>query len=304
MNILDVHPYTWGCLTGADDYLFYYRGYLNNSSLYGPNGKVKTSGAITITKGSSDLQTNPNKPLSVLPSEDHAYVHAGGQPAAAVWWDQTKHTYVNEWFASYGRERLLYYVFDNADNNLFANASNAATKFTTVLTDKGVNYQAGAGEGSYVVSDKPVYTYIHRDGPFGAVGEDAHNTFYTGGAWSAVDASTIGPGTGMPNAVPLIKGTNGSVYLFVDPENNLIYQGESEWFNTEKVTAANAAAGNWGTDWANQSKFLANFLAYVVNASQYGSHWTDLFVTAPESVERVAKESGGKTPATLYDEAF
>jgi hypothetical protein len=149
-----------------------------------------------------------------------------------------------------------------------------------------------------------VYTYIHRDGPFGAVGTDAANTYYIGGALSGVDAGTIGPGTELPNAVALIKGTNGSVYLFVDPENNLIYQGESEIFNIYQVSAANAAAGNWGTSYENRSKFLANYLAYVVNASQYGSHWTDLFVTDPASIERVREESGGKTPATLYDEAF
>jgi hypothetical protein len=235
------------------------------------------------------------------PSASHAYVHAGGQPYS---WPQTKHTEVNEWFGSYGRERLLYYVIDNPLNYPFANAAADAARRTSVLTEKGVNYQITSGRASYSGSGTPVYTYIHRDGPFGAVGADAVNTFYCNGVSSGVEASSIGGGTKLPNAVPLLVGENGCVYLFIDPENNLIYQGEAEIFNIDQVSAADVAAGNWGTLYANRSKFLANYLAYVVNASQYGSHWTDLFVTDPVSKARVTGESGGKTPEMLYDEAF
>ncbi len=288
MNILDVKASSWGNLTGPTHYISAYREYLNNSRLFGPTGKVKTS-AIKITG---------NAPATI--SGDYSYVHVGGQPE---YYSQTTHTAVNDWWNSYGKERLLLYVSDNRLSHLFAGSTSAvALQRKTVLSTLGIKYgqpsSAPKVNSASSATSTQVYDYIINDGPFGAVGSVSTLNF----AW---DALSTAPDNLPASAVKmLVDGGGERPFLFIDPENNLVYFGECLMFDTTHISAANMAAGNFSGTYANRSKFMANMLAYIVNAAQYGSHFTDLFIFTPSGIEAVKERSGGHTPQELYNDAF
>jgi len=273
MNILDVRNTSYGSLTGGGHYLEFYRNYLKYAPMFGPTGRVKTAGPLNMVGQSSD-------PASI--SSDYVYLHVGGRPGYE--YSQARHDAVNRWWERYGGERIVYYFVE--DQELF----NGARPRATVLSELGITGSGNTGRrpvlnnGSAAVTGSAVYRYIVEDGPFGASGpfRDA----YFDGTSTRVDARSL-PAT----AVPLIvdEGNPEKVYLFVDPVNGVIYQGESQIFDIWIEAPATTLRGGSTHDYANLSRFLANLQAWVVNAAQYGTHFTDLF--APGNGE-------------LYDKAF
>jgi hypothetical protein len=205
-------------------------------------------------------------------SADYVYLHVGGQPSVYA---QAQHNAVNEWYERYGKERLLLYMADTSNDYLFAN-SNSSSKKVTVLSKLGITGSASTGNTAALTtseSEKPVYKYLVFDGPFGPSGP--FNRMYMDGINTRVHASSL-----PASAVPLIVDNSNAnnVVLFVDPLNNIVYNGESQIFNSYIESAATTLNGGSTDSDANLSRFLANLLAYIVNASQYGTHFTDLFL--------------------------
>ena len=285
---------SWGNLTGGDHYFTYFRDYMNNRTMFGANGKV------TATNGNPTATAKAyNAALSVI-EDSYNYVHLS-RPAR---FDQPHHTVVNEWWERMKGEGLLVYTGDTDSNNdnIFL-GSTRPDKRTTVLSTLEVRHSESPGRATFATgeADKPVYKYLTGDGPAGTVATSGVD-IYTDGPRSAANAASM-----PPNAVPVLM-QGPSVSLFVDPQNNLIFIGDCVLFysGADYVSAANAASKTWGGNAATaaRSKFLVNLLAYVHNAAQYGSHFTDLFVTSPEAIARVQQASGDRTPAQLYEDAF
>ncbi len=272
MNILDVRNTSYGSLTGSPHYLSFFRSYLTDAQMYGPDGKVKTATPPSITGQADD-------PVSISPR--YAYLHVGGRPGSA--YTQDRHTAVNNWFDSYGKERLVYYIHDDANDRLFANSTNSARR-TTVLSELNISGggHTSSGGGAVLntdVANSSIYKYLVEDGPFGPSGQ--FSSVSMDATSSRAYASTL-PAT----AVPLIveRDNHENVLLFVDPVNNLIYQGESQLFDAYIEAPSITLQGGSTNSYANLSRFLANFLGYVVNASQYGSHYTELFLPGNEAL--------------------
>ena len=264
MNILDVRNTSYGCLIGGANYLEYYRTYLRNATMFGTgsNSYVKTATAVNITGIASGSAHDP-----VEISENYAYLHAGGQPAND--WTQARHNAVNNWWKKYEGERIVVYAADNRNGNLFVGGTR-----TSVMSILGYTYHAtdGTPRMNSSVSSEKVFEYLVKDGPFrkGTQYLDYNAFSFTRNSTS----SGTNPASLPAGAVPVITDSNGSALLVIDPKNNVVFFGESQMFDSGYSTAAVTAAGN-GTD---KSKFLGNLLAYIVNAAQYGSHFTDLFL--------------------------
>jgi hypothetical protein len=237
--------------------------------MFGPDGKIKTGTPLRITGQAAE-------PASI--SSDYVYLHVGGRPGYE--YTQARHNAVNEWWDKYGKERLVYYFME--DHEIFD--GNAGQRHTTILNKLGIIGRGDLpGGGSPVLntsrSDAPIYKYLVQNGPFGTSGQFARA--YLDGTNTVVSASTL-PGS----AIPLIVDSEHPdyVYLFIDPVNNLIYQGESQIFDTYIDSPVLTLAGTSNSSDRNLSCFLANLLAYVMNASQYGSHYTDLFKAENEAL--------------------
>jgi hypothetical protein len=201
---------------------------------------------------------------------------------------QKRHNAVNDYWRNYGKERVLVYCVDDGNNNIFANSSAAAAdKRTTVLSILGINYIAPGNHGTTAritenANDQAtaIFRYLTEDGPFGPTAGFANFRFYVDGASTGVDRESL-PAT----AIPIIFDANfNAVLLFVDPANGVVFIGDSQTFD-EGSTAADAIAGNADAI----SRFRLNLVAYVVNAAQYGSSFTSLFLPGNEA---------------LYDAAF
>ncbi len=290
LNVLDVRNAAWGSLTWASDhYLTRYREYLNSPQLFGPTGKVKT-GRVTISGPTAGASFSGAIP------DSYAYVHAGGQPAH---YSQSVHNAVNEWFDAYGKERLLVYVVDNALINPFKDGT-----LKTVLSRLNVVYKTTNGApriSTTASSTTKLYQYIMVDGPFGAV--PTTDLTNVGWYWDAVSSTADGLNG---NMIKLLEDAGGNAYLFIDPENNLMFLGESNIFDLTQATAAVMAGGAdkiADVKMRQRSVFLANLQAWLLNAAQYGTGWTDMFLLPGTAAYDRVTEKAGKTPVQLYDAA-
>lgn len=284
MNILDVRNTSYGCLTGSSHYLEYYRSYLKSAAMYGTAGSyVKTGTPVNITGIASGAANDPTEIAS-----SYAYLHVGGQPGDD--YSQARHTAVNDWWQKYKGERVVLYNVDNRNDRLFAGSTDRNKK-TTVLSILRYTYLGTSGtpfmNPSGTTQATPVFKYLVKDGPFRKMdGTVRQNLDYSTFSF-ARDATSAGvnPGSLPVGAVPVIVDNAGAALLVIDPVNNVVFIGESQMFHSGYSTAAVTAAGN-GTD---KSKFLGNLLAYIINAAQYGTHFTDLFLPGN---------------STLYNDAF
>ena len=74
------------------------------------------------------------------------------------------------------------------------------------------------------------------------------------------------PVAGLPSsAVPMLHHPNGRSTLIIDPERHLVFFGETEHFQNDRLDS-------------NRGTFLENVVKYMEIATKYGSHFTDLLI--------------------------
>jgi hypothetical protein len=271
VKILDMRNTHYGSLTSGS-YFQYYQSYLAYSPLFGSiNSKSPMPAGLEMQGLSSSTNSDP-----ITISEDYVYLHAGG---VAGTYSAKRHAAIYNWWKNYGKdEGILVFNNDESEEDLFLNSR--------VMTEMGVIY-TGAASGGVAAkmatnNDSRVFDYVVKRGPFGSV-PALDRTLWTDGA-----SSTAGQ---LPtSATPLIVDRDGKVVVFVDPVNNVVFIGDSQVFDIYMNSPAVLAGANGGS-YPNNSKFLGNLLAYIVNSAQYGSHFTDLFRPGGEALYQAAFEN-------------
>ena len=281
MNIMDARATSYGSLTGGDHWFQYYRTYLQTASMYGTSGIVKTGTSVKITGVPSGSGYDPD-----VISSDYAYVHAGGQPSL---YSQARHTAIVNWWKNY--DRVVVYAAETRNDYLFQGSSAAATlKRTTALSERGYVYRATTGSGHTCslnpnAMSTPVMRFLMKDGPFtNGTQVSSALKFYLDSTSTGVNPSSSPFNDG---AVAVIVDAANTPMFVIDPKGKIVYSGESQFFHTSTSNYVNPPVT--GATNSDISKFLGNILAYVINAAQYGSHYTDLFL---------------EENATLYNNAF
>ncbi len=258
VKILDVRNNHYGSLTSGS-YFTYYRNYLTSSPLFG------SINSRSPMPGGSEMQGLPpavgSDPTTI--SKDYVYLHAGGVAGS---YSAKRHAAIHNWWKNYGDEGILVFVNDDANPALFS---------SPVFQDIHVSYAGGGSGGSKVRLAEDQNTLIHDyllkgRGPFGTV-SNLDRTLYNDGI-----SSTVSTTNGGSTAIPILSDGAGKTILFVDPVNNVVFIGEGQVFDIWMHAPAVLAGANGGS-YPNNSKFLGNLLAYIVNSAQYGSHFSDLF---------------------------
>lgn len=282
LGFLDVYASGYGALTGS--YIRRYSQYLEEPRLYGPTGAVKTSAPITISEIDSKASADPTQ---IAPG--FRYLHIGGYQQTS--YTQARYDAVNAYWHEYGNQRLFAWVSNQRTDAVFANAPANSDRRTTILTLLGVDYRKPEGTGygikintSPQVLSSSLFRYLTQDGPFGTVTDYASHEYYNDNLSMGADPASL-PAT----AIPLMMDQGGgTVMMFVDPANGVVFIGDSQIFDTGSPSFSSVSEAVEG-DTDGHSRLLLNFLAYVVNCSQYGSGFANLFIPGNEA---------------LYDEAF
>jgi hypothetical protein len=266
MKVMNMRNDHYGSLTGS--YFQYYQSYLRYSPLFGSiNSKSPMVGGSEMT---SLLIAPTNDPSEI--STDYVYLHAGGQPGLS--YSAKRHNAIYNWWKNFGKdEGILVYVNDEVSENLFQ---------TEVFRDINVSF-AGARGGNDIsvkmsgdprTASSPVYDYIMNKGPFGVVNGSMGGLDRT--LWNDGTSSTAITTAAGSTAIPILWDGANKTIMFIDPANNVVFIGDGQMFDAYMHPATTLAGTNAGS-YPNNSKFLGNLLAYIVNSAQYGSHFSDLF---------------------------
>lgn len=275
MNIYNLRSGSYGSLDGS--YLGRYTPYLKTASMYGTGSSyVKTQTPLSITSRDNN-QSLDSDPIS----NEYCYVHVGGGPStiSGTYYSAARHKAAIDWWENPDNDGVIVYAVDPDYNTIF---SNSPTKTPSVLSERGYMYKVSSAtpkiNTNSAVQGTRVMKYLLKFGPFRKyVGNVLQNldyitfNFYRDGASTAVDPNSTPFSDG---AVPVIVDENNSPMLVVDPRGKLVYWGESQMLDTDTSGYDSPPIGVSSND---KSKFLANLVAYIVNAAQYGSHFTDLF---------------------------
>ncbi|MDL2230275.1 hypothetical protein LJB87_00600 [Alistipes sp. OttesenSCG-928-L06] len=282
LNILDVRNTSYGCLIGGTHYLAYYRDYLRNTTMFGPKGTVMISGNMKITGLGSGSRYDPG-----TISSDYSYLHVGGQPGSD--YSQARHLSVENWRKA--NDKVVVYACDNRNGSLFAGSGNS---YTTGLSTRGYTYKSTGSHGYTArINSNAVNTnimkYLLKDGPFTNGVELTRLKNGTLRFYHDSTSSGVNPGSApfSDGAVAVIVDPNGTPMLVIDPKGRLVYIGESQFFN-DSSSAHPYNTPPVKASSSEKSKFLGNLLAYIINAAQYGSSFTDHFLPG----------------STTYDETF
>lgn len=248
MQVLDVRTSSWGSLGTGSAFTGYPR-LLNSTALFGPNGKVKSPAISIKTSSSSTSHTSI--------SEDYRYLHAGGRPEQ---YTTSTFSAIETWRLA--NDGIVVFVCDDRNSKPFQSGTTlgilgysqgSAVSTPRIKTDLLTS-------GSTV--QKNIMKYLLQDGPFGVVNNAASLNFTHDGVSNTV--------TGYPtNAVPVIvnRSNPDRAVLVIDPDNRLVYLGEAQMFDSGYSASLSS----------DKDRFLANLLAYVVNAAQKGSMFTNAF---------------------------
>ena len=258
VKIQDVRNTHYGSLTTAQ-YFKFYRSYLGNSPLF---GSINSRSPMPAGSEMQGIPRDDRYLPSTIPT-DYTYLHAGG---VAGEYSTARHQVVYNWWKNFGKdEGILVFVNDQTSTPFFANSP--------VMQEINVS-SAGNGSGGSNVrlatdQSSSVHDYLLKGrGPFGEV-NGLDRTLYNDG----ISSTAVTAGS---KAVPILSDGAGKTILFIDPFNNVVFIGEAQVFDIW-MHEPGVLAGTNGGSYPNNSKFLGNLLAYIVNSAQYGSHFSDLF---------------------------
>ncbi len=221
-----------------------------------------------IPEWSGEGAGNSNNYLSVIP--DHInYVHVTlnfGSAAADFTWNR-----VNEWRAGHP-DGLTVLTAHNVGGvpylNLATsplNSDSEGNEYSALYPNAVYGNTDPSGDAHWLrtaSSNTKVYQYVMQHAVNKLeTGHLARKGFYS----DANNLSSI-PVAGLPtSAVPMLHHANGRSTLIIDPERHLVYFGETEHFQNDRLDE-------------NRSLFLQNVVKYMENAAKYGTHFTDLLI--------------------------
>ncbi|MDR2586418.1 MAG: hypothetical protein LBC84_09445 [Prevotellaceae bacterium] len=278
VNILNVGT-SWGQIANSSgawtsNYNQFYVNYLSSATNFGPSGVVKTNGSL-------GLSTN-NFPASI--SGSTRYVHYS-RPNFET--NSTRDQVIYDWI--HNNDGIVF--ISNDENDRGAVGSFGSSRLPGKLglvgcasDPNGTNRWQINSETAYVSS--MFHKYLIQDGPWGnqttPFSDWTSVRFSASGVTSAVTRTSLL--TAMPSAIPILTDNDNSVdqaiILAYDPVKNVVFSGDSEIFQLGTGTNAYNPANSITN---TKSRVLANFIAYIVNSAQYGSHFTDYFWNAPRT---------------------
>ncbi|NDV60435.1 hypothetical protein D0T85_20305 [Bacteroides sp. 519] len=156
-------------------------------------------------------------------------------------------------------------------------SSNALNFFQSLNSATGyVDNTHSSNEAIFEINSpgKRVLYYLYNHGPFGEVMlADMDNKITDmDNVHSAISRTSVTP-TG--TAVLSEKDYADGIVLFIDPDQKIVYLGESQLFSDSSFSPNNIDDSNAAN--RSASRFLGNLLSYIIRAAQYGSHFTDHF---------------------------
>ncbi len=260
VKIMDMRNTDWGSIVSGSAFT-HFKNYINYETWFGPNGT-----GVKITKGSPYITgiatDNSNDPGNI--NSSYTYLHAGGRPR---YYSTNRHKSINDWRKV--NKRIVTYVCDDREGIPFEDGNSA-------LKELGYVYTKPTSDGdAYIntlITDKPVMKYLLKDGPFskGNWINYSQMDFHVDGISSGVTLSQEALDRG---AVPVILDGNKNVpMLVVDPAGYLVFIGESQFFDYDCQSPTTSSP------WNDHTKFLGNLISYILNAAQYGTHFTDHFL--------------------------
>ncbi len=241
----------WGNIIGDDHYNPYLRTLLY--AIPGWSGK----GAGTTDNYNEVIPDNINY--------THVTLNFGSASADFTW------NRVNEWRASHP-DGLTVLTAHNVGGVPYLNLATSPLNSDPEGNEYPVHYPHAvygntnpSGDSHWfrtASSNTKVYQYIMQH----AVNKlDADHLRAKGFYSDANNLSSI-PVEGLPgSAVPMLHHINGRSTLIIDPERHLVYFGETEHFQDDRLDS-------------NRGPFLQNVVKYMELATLYGSHFTDLLI--------------------------
>ncbi len=241
----------WGNVVGDDDYNPYLKYLLERIPGWSGEG-VGTS----------------NNYLTVIPDRIN-YVHVtlnfdDNAPADFTWGR------VNDWRASHPDGLTVLTAHNDGGVPLLnlatspLNSDSEGNEYSTRYPNAVYGNIASSGDVHHIrsaSSHTKVYRYVMQYAVNKLVAGNLPTGFYS----DANNFSSI-PVEGLPSsAVPMLQHANGRSTLIIDPERHLVYFGETEHFQSDRLSN-------------NRDMFLENVVKYMENAAKYGTHFTDLLI--------------------------
>lgn len=276
VNILNVHgtSYAYGALSSSGSYASAYRLMLNTFFTAG-GSQVPSYPAATPTvnyiytpQGVSVPSSHVNLVSSV--ASNVTYLHASNYSRIDTDSPARSFGAMEAWRAAdYG---VMVIVQDRdaesgTDSRIFSNSSSSVAK-------QGWTRNGDVETSSKVPnsgSSAKIADFIYRKGPFGQVSGLSSSNFNSDGASNSV---ILPSGS---KAVPIL-GTNSDASLVIDPQNRIVFIGESQMFSSSGDPQGIAVSGYPSTALNAKTRLLANVYAYIILTAQYGSSFSDLFV--------------------------
>lgn len=247
LKVMDVLANSYGALDGS--YFTGYKNFIKSSALFGPNGRVKLP-TVSITYVRESATPNPGTENS-----EFRYLHAGGRPNR---YSTDRFSKIEAWRTS--NDGIVVFTCDERDDKPF----NPGTTLGNCGYARGGTVSSPRINSGLLSNSDPVkkniMRYLLQDGPFGAVNSPGSVSFGSDGVSNTVSSYP-------DDAVPVIMGSNGQPAVVIDPKNKLIYMGESQLFDSGFSTSIRS----------DKDRFLGNLQAYILNAAQRGSVFTDTF---------------------------
>ncbi|MDR0962480.1 MAG: hypothetical protein LBM62_08000 [Mediterranea sp.] len=234
--------------------------YLTNTSYFGSSGTVYTTAGISVSNaGSLDAPT--------FGAND------------GIYWENVPYdqNYINEgiaWKKSDSRNLLIVILTNTygtyADEMLNAVSSGGYSYNPTYMNIGSTCSPVSAKEYSVTNNNRgeKLWSYVTKDGPFTNGTEiDLSQVSYRQNEWYGYGSQ--GLNAWPTTMIPLVM-YNGKCTVGIDPTNNIVVLS-AQLFNT--------GYGNYNkySDDSPAGLFLKNMLAFMVNAAQYGSDFTDQY---------------------------
>lgn len=271
VNILDITggDNSWGSLkANGSKYMTPTINYYNSETMFNTKG----------TKCYADFEKRPSDVLDefaasssspIDPLKNYNYLHAGYDKTN---WSDQGFNVVNEWRKNTDGVLVIFQDYSNRHDK-------AVPFFTKLYNNIGYKETSETGSSKIdftALNDNRIIKYLYKDGPFGTsdVNKFSGDLDRLNDAHSAISRETVEK-TG--TAIIHEYNNSNNIVVFIDPDNRIVYIGESELFS---------GTTTFGESYLNNSnyprryeanKFYANFLSYIIRAAQYGSHFTDHF---------------------------
>lgn len=248
LKVMDVHHKSYGSLGGSSDYFSGFNKFLRAGTLFGPAGRVELP-LISITDFSSSKE-----PGNI--SSEYKYLHAGGNPKN---YSSARFTSVETWRDN--NDGVLVYVCDSKGAQ-FTNNNSTLYKLNYVPSATVYTQPARINEGLLSSSNtlaKNIMRYLLNDGPFGKVYNPSSISYKMDGTCTSLDSYNTG--------IPVMINGAGKALVVIDPNNKLVYIGESQLFDS----GYDVGIKN------DKDKFLGNLISYILNAALNGSVFTEIF---------------------------